>query len=355
MKIALTSSCFYPIGGKYGSGVPNFVGLLSAQLTKRGHNVDVFTVGTSKVSAHKIDIFEKGSIEAGLLHDAQEARDIAATIKTFRILEQTEKNYDVIHNNQWNSLALLETMKFAHAFSTVHNPTNHHTVTQALAVDPAFSHAKLVAISDSQRADSKFHFFDRIYNGINLQDFTFVASAQKYITWLGRYSPVKGLIEALHMTHELNAPFRFGGSPAIAEYEKLAHDLANEYGATNIGLADPTLRNTLLGQARVLLYPVQWDEPFGFIFVEAMACGTPVITYDRGAASEIIVDGVTGFVVPKDDEVAMKAALQKIITMPEDAYTKMRRACRTRVEELFTIEKMTDQYEQLYEKIIATP
>ena len=99
-------------------------------------------------------------------------------------------------------------------------------------------------------------------------------------------------------------------------------------------------------QAKALLFPIQWEEPFGLVMVEAMACGTPVIAYNRGSVSEIVKDGVTGFVVPPEKGVAgLVEAIKKIDHID-------RAACRKHVEEHFTVEKMVDGYETVYKKVL---
>jgi glycosyltransferase involved in cell wall biosynthesis len=103
---------------------------------------------------------------------------------------------------------------------------------------------------------------------------------------------------------------------------------------------------------KAFLVPIEKDEPFGLVMIEAMACGTPVIAFDRGSVSEIIEDKKTGFICPPDDINCMIEAVKKIYQMPENEYINMRKACRKRVEQNFTIEKMVDSYEKIYQKVI---
>ena len=106
--------------------------------------------------------------------------------------------------------------------------------------------------------------------------------------------------------------------------------------------------------------PIQWDEPFGLVMIEAMACGTPVIAFNRGSVSEVVKHGKTGFIVkpfnkngrPNIEDFAK--AVKKLYQMPEKEYIKMRHNCRKHVEKNFTVEKMVDGYEKLYYKILKT-
>lgn len=124
-------------------------------------------------------------------------------------------------------------------------------------------------------------------------------------------------------------------------------------------------KQMIYGKAAYFLYPVQWEEPFGLVFLEAMTCGTPVIAFARGAVPEIIVDGVTGFIInPSDDDIrgdwiikktgvdGLREAIERISSLSKVNYEKMRQACRKHVEENFTVEKMVENYEKVYKKVI---
>ena len=109
------------------------------------------------------------------------------------------------------------------------------------------------------------------------------------------------------------------------------------------GEVDDSCKNDFLGQARALLFPIDWPEPFGLVMIEALACGTPVIAFDHGAAHEIVEHGVTGFLVQSVDEAV--AALAKIDSIS-------RAACRTAFERRFTVERMVDQYAGIYQAML---
>jgi len=136
---------------------------------------------------------------------------------------------------------------------------------------------------------------------------------------------------------------------------ELAVELAKKKDVEFLGYANPEARDALLGRARALLTPSRWEEPFGYVNIESMACGTPVIAYDLGANREVIEHGVTGFLVPPGDQDGFAAALQNVMSMPAAEYRAMRRACRERVEKLFTVDRVVDDYERLYAQVLGRP
>ena len=104
--------------------------------------------------------------------------------------------------------------------------------------------------------------------------------------------------------------------------------------------------------SKALLFPIKWEEPFGFVMVEAMSCGTPVIAFRRGSVPEIIVQGKTGFICPQNKISSMIKAVKKIYAMSDHKYKKLRINCRKHIEENFTLEKTVEKYEITYQKII---
>ena len=201
-----------------------------------------------------------------------------------------------------------------------------------------------VSMSDAQRKSApNLQWAGTVYNGIDLDLFPFAEKPEDLFLSLGRIFPEKGVHIAIDAVNQLN------------ERLLLVGDKDPEYWNTEIkprlgknvqykGFVPYNKTRLYYQKAKALLAPIQWDEPFGLMYIEAMACGTPVITFNRGSASEIIKDGVTGFVVETFDE--MLQAMQKIDQID-------RRKCREWVEKNFTIEKMVDGYEETFQEILS--
>ncbi|MCK4892129.1 MAG: glycosyltransferase family 4 protein, partial [Candidatus Pacebacteria bacterium] len=207
-----------------------------------------------------------------------------------------------------------------------------------------------VSISFNQRThtDIKFNYTGTIYNGININDFTFNPKPKNYLVWLGRIHYGKGLWNAINAAKISKEKLIIAGNITCETDEKYFQSVKPMIDGKQIkyiGEVDSRKKNELLGNAKAVLFPTIWEEPFGLVMIEAMACGTPVIGFNKGSVSEVIKDGKTGFIV-KDDKEMIKA-IKNI--------DKIDRAeCRKHVEKYFTIEKMVDGYEEVYEKIIES-
>lgn len=350
MKIALTVP-LYTLGSDGQGGIGTFVIMLAKELIKRGHDVDVFTVGTSKIEGNKIAIYEKGIFDELHTPYVWASLDIGGSVIIEETLTQFPDKYDVIHNNKVDFYAFLKLSQRPNVITTFHQDAASPGIATARQIRPETSQSPYVAISNFQKDSIDLNFIDTVHNGIDLNPFTYSEATEPYVAWMARIDPTKGIREAIELAAETDVELKFAGSNRDQKYYDETLALAKTKGATFLGHADAATRDSLMGKARAFLFPMQWDEPFGFILTEAMACGTPVITYNRGAASEIVIDGVTGFLCPPNDKEAMKAAIHKIMTLPDEEYLAMRRACRKHVEENFTIEKMVDGYERVYDKI----
>jgi glycosyltransferase involved in cell wall biosynthesis len=186
-----------------------------------------------------------------------------------------------------------------------------------------------------------------IHNGIALEDFKFQKKPGDYFVYLGYITQNKGAHIAAQAARWANENLKIAGS--YKGCEKYFKEKVEPYLKKNkieyVGVASPAKRNKLLGGAKAILVPVQWEEPFGLIMIEAMACGTPVIGFNKAAVPEIVVDDKTGFVV--EDMRKMVSAMKRI--------DKINRAnCRQHVEKNFSVKKMVDEYEEVYEKIIKS-
>jgi glycosyltransferase involved in cell wall biosynthesis len=185
-----------------------------------------------------------------------------------------------------------------------------------------------------------------IYNGLDLDRYTWQARKDDYLLFLGRITPGKGVLEAIRVAR------RVGGRLIIAAkicagdrdfYEKQVRPLIDGRRIRYVGEVGFADKVRYLSQAKAVLFPITWEEPFGLVVAEALACGTPVISFRRGAMPEIIQDGRSGFVVDTEDEMACRVSdLSKI--KPAD--------CRRRVESKFTLQRMLDEYLAVYNSLL---
>jgi glycosyltransferase involved in cell wall biosynthesis len=195
----------------------------------------------------------------------------------------------------------------------------------------------------------KLNFIKTIYNGIDLRRFPFSDRKGNYLVWLGKINKLKGTKEAIlaskksDMRIYLMGVIERGVPEMLAYYENEIKPLIDDRQVIWVGEVSHNEKTSILSGAKAFLNPIQWEEPFGLVMIESQAVGTPVISYKRGAAAEVIVDGKTGFLVETLDE--MKEAITEVEQL-------QRSACRQNVEENFTIKKMVEGYESAYRTVI---
>jgi glycosyltransferase involved in cell wall biosynthesis len=208
-----------------------------------------------------------------------------------------------------------------------------------------------VAISEAQRRHMpNLRYGGVVYNGIDLDRYPFREEKEEFVLFLGRAAEEKGLLRAVLTARE--AGERLVVALKIADRSEEEHWMRDvkpflPTGTEVLGEIDPDAKADLLARARAVLFPIDWDEPFGLVMTEAMACGTPVIATPRGSVPEVIADGETGFVV-------------SVERYPEEAAERLERldeidprACRARVERLFSKEAMVGGYERVFERALS--
>ncbi|EUA30188.1 glycosyl transferases group 1 family protein [Mycobacterium xenopi 4042] len=205
----------------------------------------------------------------------------------------------------------------------------------------------LVAISDRQRQLAPdLNWVGRVHNALRIKDWPFQARKGDYALFLGRYAPYKGAHLAVQAAHEAGIPLVLAGKcsePSEKVYfEECVRPLLTDTDHV-FGEADAVSKRKLLGGARCLLFPIQWEEPFGIVMIEAMACGTPVVALRGGAVPEVVVDGVTGFVCDRPEELA--TAIRHVGTLDPAA-------CRRHVAAHFDVSALGCGYEQVYRKVL---
>ena len=223
---------------------------------------------------------------------------------------------------------------------TVHGPIDGgmHRFYSGLGTD-----VHLVAISHRQRIlATELNWIATVHNALSLDSWPFRTDKEDFALFLGRFHPDKAPHVALDAAHAAGLPLVLAGKCAEPlEKEYFEREVAPRLTATDrvFGVADAAAKRDLLSRARCLLFPVQWEEPFGMVMIEAMACGTPVVALRAGAVPEVVEPGVTGLVCAKPDE--LPAALREVVRIDPAA-------CRARVAREFSAEEMARGYAQAY-------
>lgn len=209
----------------------------------------------------------------------------------------------------------------------------------------------LVSISNNQRGPApKLNYIATIYNGIDLELFPFNEKPKDHLLFLGRLLPTKGPDIAIQAALKAKEKLLIAGTmDDMAFWDKRIKPYLGK-NTQYIGTIPYNLTYKYYGQAKALLCPIQWEEPFGLTFIESMACGTPVITFRRGSAPEVIKDGKTGFVVKPWDKKG-DININGLIEAVESISQIDRSYCRKWVERKFSLERMVDEYEKIFLKI----
>jgi len=328
---------------KYG-GTELVIYNITEELLKRGHKVYLLASGDSKTSAKLLPIFPK-ALRANAQAKDPRIKDSLKFIGISRILEYLKNlDIDIIHNHiGWRLLPFSSFIK-PPIITTLHGPLDVEN--QSLFYGN-FKKANYVSISNNQREPlPDLNYIATIYNGIALKKFPFSEEGGEYLAFLGRISPEKGPVQAIEAAKKAGLKLKMAAKVDLVDkafFEKEVAPLIDQKQIIFLGEIDHKGKVELLKGAKALLCPIQWREPFGLFFIEAMACGTPVIAFDRGSAREIIEDKKTGFIVKNVKEIVQ--AIKNINKID-------RRKCRQQVEKYFTVEKMTDGYEKVYYKIL---
>jgi glycosyltransferase involved in cell wall biosynthesis len=212
-----------------------------------------------------------------------------------------------------------------------------------------FADAPFVSISERQRMPvPDANWLATVPHGLPADTLEPVRAPQGYLAFLGRIDPDKGPDVAIRLARAAGLPLRIAAKvPRSGNryFKDKIEPLLDGDGVRFVGEIGEDRKAEFLGNAKALLFPIDWPEPFGLVMIEAMACGTPVIAFDRGAVPEVLEDGVTGFIV--DGEEAALAAIGRL-----DALNRAR--VRREFERRFTARRMAEDYVRLYERLAAS-
>ena len=343
MRIAQIAPLYESVPPKLYGGTERVVAHLSNALVERGHKVTLFASGDSQTKARLVPCRD-----LALRLDPNLSWDLPAHLAMLAKVRAMVDEFDVLHFHLDCHHFPLFTDCAERTLTTLHGRQDISDLTRLRLHYPQFP---LVSISVSQRfAAPQLNWISTVHHGYPVSQYTpSLKSNGRYLAFLGRVAPEKGVDKAIAIAERVGLPLHIAAKVDAADrayYNEVIVPLLNSSPKTEfIGEITEAEKSSFLGAAACLLFPIDWPEPFGLVMIEAMACGTPVIAFDHGSAPEIIDQNITGFVVNTVEEAA---ASVKRATMLD------RKRIRKTFERRFTDRVMASEYEAAYERLVRT-
>jgi glycosyltransferase involved in cell wall biosynthesis len=338
MRVGLIAPPFICVPPRKYGGTELFIAHLATGLEKLGHEVVVYANGESTVPVECRALYPKsewpiqGDVHGTLKdinHSAWAVADAAA-------------HCDLVHLNNAPGLVYSRFVSVPFVY-TIHHP-HEDSLTDFYSYYPDIAY---VTISDFQQRLEPMPRISTIHHGLNFGKYRFTMEKQPYLAFIGRIAPVKGVHLAIAIAKQAGMSLKIAGEvqPMFRSYfESEIKPHVDGKLIQYVGEANLEEKNELLGNASAMLFPVQWDEPFGLVMIEAMACGTPVIALSRGSVPEIVQDGISGWVCGSVEEMA-----DRVRTLGEFRPDKI----RAYAEQNFSLERMVQQYAGIYSSVLA--
>jgi glycosyltransferase involved in cell wall biosynthesis len=341
-------------------GISAVVRDVSLGLTARGHDVTVFAPNGSIFPGVKLRCAGKTFKDLGINLFHPDAPFAQATYVK-EIISQLH-DFDIIHSHvEHVMLPFIQDISIP-VVSTVHGAS---FMPREKAIFQEYPDKIFIALSQGAKLALPYiHFSYVVHNGISLSETIYNPNPQvpSCLVWMGRFSENKGVLDAIEAAKKANEVLKLAGFKEANEdeyFEKVKH-LIDGSRVQFVGQLGKDKKYGFLSQAKAMLFPIHWEEPFGLVMAESMACGTPVVAYNRGSVSDVIKDGVTGFIIDQNDDdrqgkgtwVIKKQGIDGLIEAIRRIGEISRENCRKHVEANFTLEKMTGDYEKVYENVL---
>ncbi len=337
LKIAVLAPAWFAVPPTGYGGIELVVSLLAGGLVDAGHDVTLFASGDSLTKANLSYVFERAPSEL-LGRTLPELRHALACYAR-------ADEFDVINDHSGMPGAALGGLVETPVLHTVHGPLDIHDAQRVYGdIAQVAPRVGLISISENQRKPMPdLPWVATIPNAIDLSLYPCKPHPGEYLLFLGRFSPDKGAHRAIAVAMELGLPLRLAGKNREQKERQYFAEFVEPHlghgGIEFLGEVTHGEKVELLQDARATLFPIEWEEPFGLVMVESMACGTPVIATRHGAVPEVIDDGRSGIIVENYREMA--EALERA-----DALDPLE--CRRYVEDRFAPERMVADYERAY-------
>jgi glycosyltransferase involved in cell wall biosynthesis len=338
MKVAILSPPWFPVPPTGYGGIEWIVSLLADGLTDAGHDVTLFASGDSRTRARLAAIYEEAPSEL-----------IGRTMPDLRhVLSAYERaeDFDVINDHTGPLGATLGSLVETPVVHTVHGPLNGEPGEVYESIARVAPEVGLISLSLNQRRPKPdLNWVANVPNALDLEHYPSHPHKGDYLLFLGRMNREKGAHRAIWLAMELGLPLKLAGKMREQREQEYFAELVEPHlghGIEYLGEVNHGTKVELLQNARCTLFPIDWEEPFGLVMIESMACGTPVIATRRGAVPEVIQDERGGIVV--DEWREAPAALERADELDPVE-------CRRYAEERFAPERMVGDYVRAYEGI----
>ncbi|HZP72895.1 MAG TPA: glycosyltransferase family 4 protein [Gaiellaceae bacterium] len=336
MRIGVLAPIAWRVPPRHYGPWEQFASLLTEGLVARGFDVTLFATADSITRARLV-----GTVPTGYEEDPTVDAKVWEALHIAAAFERADE-FDLIHNGfdflplSFSRLVDTPVVTTIHGFSSK----------QILPVYERYNDiGHYVAISDADR-DERLAYAATIHHGIDIGDFALGAGDGAYLLFFGRIHPDKGTAAAMDVAERIGIPLLIAGIIQDRDYfERFVEPRLDGVHLSYVGPVGRDRRAEVLGRAIALLHLIDFDEPFGFSVVEAMACGTPVIARRRGSMAEIVQDAENGFLVDTVEEAVAATRASKELN---------RRAVRASVERRFGVGRMVDDYVALYRRIVRT-
>ena len=324
-------------------GTEAVVSVLTDALVRAGHDVTLWASGDSLTLAELRSVYPRGLRTAKDVSDATPYEWVHAGAAI-----AGAKQFDIIHNHAMEPVMALAGLVNVPMLTTMHCLITSDTRVVWQRYSGYYNTISRAQFSTVPPLEKPQH-AGVVRNAVDVASFPFSTQKDDYLLCLNRVAPEKGTHLAIEAARRAGRKLIIAGKVDPVDrdyYEAAVKPRVDGRDVVFLGEADQRTKRELYARAACVLMPICWDEPFGLVMVEAMACGTPVIAFARGAAPELIVDGETGFLV--DDVDSMLEALGKIDTIEPDC-------CRQHVEANFDVPVMVEGYLRLYREIVGAP
>jgi glycosyltransferase involved in cell wall biosynthesis len=339
LRIAQVAPLYERVPPALYGGTERIVYFLTEELVRQGHDVTLFASGDSETSANLVSPCKRS-----LRLDPNAVDTLAPHFRLLELVFERLDEFDIVHfHTDYLHFPLARRHDFAR-LTTLHGRLDIPELTPLYHV---YHDEPVVSISDNQRRPLPHaNWYGTVHHGLPPHLLTLNAKPEGYLAFLGRISPEKRVDRAIEIACRANIPLKIAAKVDRTDRDYFNREIKPLMKCPQVefvGEIGEKEKPAFLGNARALLFPIDWEEPFGLVMIEAMACGTPVVAFRRGSVPEIVEDGITGFIVDTVEE-----AIQAVERVPSLSRT----GCRARFDLRYTVSRMALDYLTVYRRLL---